>query len=261
MLQHTAGLSLSLQNVDTDLIRASDQAKIVIRTLEDKRNNQENWDSLFSKATEISNSVDVAPSIPRQAKYQRHRNNVPHESVEEYWKRSTLLPFLDHLISELRTRLITPSPLFKVQALLPQNVSESSNLEEDIFESYLEDLPDKLMINSELQRWKFHWMHISEDERPANAVAAINSVTFAHYPNIMTALKIFATLPVTSSTVERSFSAMRRLKTFLRNKMSNDRMSALALMHIYREDEIDYDACLRKFSAGGLRRIVVAFDS
>jgi len=54
-------------------------------------------------------------------------------------------------------------------------------------------------------------------------------------PELSKALKIFAILPVSSCEAERSFSSLRRLKTYLRNTMGQERLSSLALMHIERK--------------------------
>jgi len=50
---------------------------------------------------------------------------------------------------------------------------------------------------------------------------------------------MLASLPVTTVTAERSFSILRRLKTYLRNNIGQDRLTGLALMNIYRNDDID----------------------
>ena len=50
---------------------------------------------------------------------------------------------------------------------------------------------------------------------------------------------IMLTMPVTSTTAERSFSVLRRLKTYVRTTMNNDRLSSLALMHIHRDFSVD----------------------
>ena len=44
-------------------------------------------------------------------------------------------------------------------------------------------------------------------------------------------------MPVASATAERSFSVLRRLKTYVRSNMKNDRLSSLGLMHINRDFE------------------------
>ena len=50
-----------------------------------------------------------------------------------------------------------------------------------------------------------------------------------------TLLKIFATIPVTTATAERSFSTLRRLKSYLRATMLEERLTGLALASIHRD--------------------------
>ena len=55
------------------------------------------------------------------------------------------------------------------------------------------------------------------------------------------ALKIYFTLPVTSSTAERSFSSLRRLKTFIRSTMTQSRLNNLLLLYIHPAETNDLD--------------------
>ncbi|KAL4131519.1 hypothetical protein QTP88_008814 [Uroleucon formosanum] len=54
-------------------------------------------------------------------------------------------------------------------------------------------------------------------------------------------LKIILTVPVSFCTAERSFSALRRLKTFLRSTMTQNRLNDIALLHVYRNEDIDIE--------------------
>ena len=54
-------------------------------------------------------------------------------------------------------------------------------------------------------------------------------------PELAKAMKILAVIPATSCSAERSFSSLKRLKTYLRNSMGQERLSNLALLHIERE--------------------------
>ena len=45
---------------------------------------------------------------------------------------------------------------------------------------------------------------------------------------------IFASIPASSATAERSFSTLRRLKTYLRSTMGQNRVSSLAILNIER---------------------------
>lgn len=48
-------------------------------------------------------------------------------------------------------------------------------------------------------------------------------------------LDIIITTPMTSSEAERSFSCLKRIKTFLRSTMKEDRLSALAMLSMEKE--------------------------
>ena len=55
------------------------------------------------------------------------------------------------------------------------------------------------------------------------------------FPATMTLLKMAITLGVSSATGERSFSCVKRIKTFLRSTMTTKRLSALALLSVEKE--------------------------
>jgi hypothetical protein len=61
-------------------------------------------------------------------------------------------------------------------------------------------------------------------------------------------LQIYATLPVTTATGERSFSTLKLLKTYLRSTMNENRLDGLALMYIHPMINIDIEQAIDKFS-------------
>ena len=54
-------------------------------------------------------------------------------------------------------------------------------------------------------------------------------------PVLYKVASILATIPATSYSAERSFSAVRRIKTFLRSTTGQDRLSSIAVMNIERK--------------------------
>lgn len=54
------------------------------------------------------------------------------------------------------------------------------------------------------------------------------------FPTIYSLLQIFATLPVSAVSAERTYSTLRRLKTWLRARMSEQRLIGLCLLHAHR---------------------------
>ena len=79
------------------------------------------------------------------------------------------------------------------------------------------------------------------------------------YPNVVTIITILLTMPVSTATPEHSFSTMRRVKTYLRSTMKTERLSALALMHAYRDMPIDVEALIREFCTKKNGRLAFEF--
>ena len=55
------------------------------------------------------------------------------------------------------------------------------------------------------------------------------------FSEVVILLKIILITPATNGISERSFSAMRRFKTYLRSTMEQKRLNAVMLLHIHRE--------------------------
>ena len=62
-------------------------------------------------------------------------------------------------------------------------------------------------------------------------------------------IKLFYTIPVTTSTAERTFSALRRLKTYLRTTMSQARLNHTMSLYVHKDrtDKIDLDEIANSF--------------
>ena len=84
-------------------------------------------------------------------------------------------------------------------------------------------------------------------ERPATLADTLDYINGTLYRNVNTILTILLTTSVSTATPEHSFSAMRRVKTYLRATMKTERLSAFALMHAYNDITIDGKAVAREF--------------
>ena len=61
------------------------------------------------------------------------------------------------------------------------------------------------------------------------------SKVYECFPTILCCYQIALTLGVSTATAERSFSSLRRIKTYLRFTMTDDPLSNMALLYIERE--------------------------
>ena len=55
------------------------------------------------------------------------------------------------------------------------------------------------------------------------------------YSEVVTLLKLILVNPATNATSERTFSAMRRIKTYLRSTMGQARLNGLMLLHVHKD--------------------------
>jgi hypothetical protein len=86
------------------------------------------------------------------------------------------------------------------------------------------------------------------DNRPTNAIDAYVQCNGTFFPNIKILLQIYATLPVTVATGERSFSTLKLTKSYLRNTMSENRLNGLAMMYIHSTIDIDVEQVIDEFA-------------
>ncbi|ESN97525.1 hypothetical protein HELRODRAFT_85277, partial [Helobdella robusta] len=66
---------------------------------------------------------------------------------------------------------------------------------------------------------------------------------------------ILCTMPVSVATAERSFSTLRRLKTWMRSKMNEERLTGLVLMNIHRDIELDIEDIITRFGRKKCRKM------
>jgi len=73
---------------------------------------------------------------------------------------------------------------------------------------------------------------------------------------VLDSLTILVTLPVTTAGVERSFSTLRRVKTWLRSRMSECRVTDLALLNVHRDIPVNAESVIEKFVKSKKKRFL-----
>ena len=69
-------------------------------------------------------------------------------------------------------------------------------------------------------------------------------------------LQLILVMPATNSTSERSFSALRRVKSYLRATMTQERLNYLMLTHVHKErtDALDLKCVINEFIGDSTHR-------
>lgn len=191
---------------------------------------------------------------PRTANKQTMRCNVDAASSEDYYRVSVYIPFLDAFLNNLDQRFSKHKAILTgFQALLPADantLSEETLIEfQSLVLFYKNDLSgtvDELKI--ELKFWYRAIARLKKDDWPRDALSALRQCDENMLPNIKKLLYILTVLPVSTAENERTFSTLRRLKSYLRNSTSETRLNGLTLLHLYRKMTPSVDSILDKMA-------------
>ncbi|XP_025192154.1 52 kDa repressor of the inhibitor of the protein kinase-like [Melanaphis sacchari] len=248
---YTLPLCYNLQTVNSDLTAACDHVQNIIDALSNLRENSDsNFKLIYDKCNQILIDVGSEVTIPRCVKKQTNRDNTPSQSPEEYYRRTIFNSFLDHTIVHLSDRFIKHKQIITdLEKLIPSRINVNSlDLSKDTIIFYESLLPDSTVFNEEFSTWKLKWLKDNIEKKPSNAVESLLECDERFFPNIRKLLEILATLPVSTATAERTFSTLRRLKTYLRNTTGEDRLTGLALLSIQKEINVDPNEVVRRFA-------------
>jgi hAT family C-terminal dimerisation region len=188
---------------------------------------------------------------------QTYRSNAPAQSPKDYYRINLFIPVLDHFITSLTDRFSTHQWMaYRVSVLIPSMIENKSFVDlKDCISLYEDHLPSTSTIKEEFELYKRKWLNEASDNRPNNAIDAYVQCNGIFFPNIKILLQIYATLPVTTATGERSFSTLKLTKSYLRNTMSENRLNGLAMMYIHSMIEIDVEQVIDEFSRRKNRKL------
>ena len=256
VMAQTSVLSQLLQKVDIDLRTAVECVEDLQSLMESWRdvNTNSTYDGIYQKAVDI-----VAPAemcMPRIAKHQTMRNNTPAGTPKLYYLQNLYYPFLDNIISQLEQRFSDHAKtVTQLSSLLPANIAtvDFRDIEPAVI-LYLPLLQMPLMtVKAEFLLWQSLCQKHSEIVIWKRAYELCQKDVFAAIKKL---LSVLATLPVSSATTERSFSALRLIKSDLRTTMTQSRLNGLCLMYKHNDISVNTDVIVQKF-AGTSRKLLL----
>ena len=96
MLAFTKGLSVKLQGRYVDVAYAYRHVEDVKDILKQTRSMVDSFHNLvYKEALKLASSVGVKEKVPRFASIQDHRQNIPSDSAQEYYKTLVYIDYLD----------------------------------------------------------------------------------------------------------------------------------------------------------------------
>ena len=169
----------------------------------------------YSDIVELACKVGIGECKSRTSKLQRNHNNIPSESISDYFKKVVTIPLLDHLTVEIERSIDHASItvysglvviLSKMVSLAYNNVNwrEKFSFFADLFK---DDFPCPKALEAELDLWKLYWLE-SKDCLQDNISRTLKRILFHGFNNNKVSLTILGTSPVTTYTCELSFPAI-----------------------------------------------------
>ncbi|XP_033108546.1 52 kDa repressor of the inhibitor of the protein kinase-like [Anneissia japonica] len=269
VLNNIDNLSKNLQKKNTSLREAMLHVQDIIATLENDRKLSEiRFTTLMKWINDTVACLKLEITPPRVCSRSCYRSNPDVSSGFDYFRVAVYIPFIDTILAQLKFRFNDKSKIAGIfDILLPSSChkyGESVDEFQTLWKTYSETLTannvrcaDVMKAVAEYRQWVCKWKREFDDKSPTDHIATVKHCDCSLYPTIQALLQIASILPVSTATVERSFSTLRRLKTYLRNRTSQERLNGLALMNIYNTVAIDTDRIIDRFSKTQSRRLVL----
>ena len=111
------------------------------------------------------------------------------------------------------------------------------------------------LLRTQLATFGVHFKQMNEDISGLNIFdvkqyfQSLSPAQSSLLAQVKRLLQLILVMPATNATSERSFSALRRVKTYLRATMGQERLNYLMLLHVHKDrtDALDLKATLNEF--------------
>uniref|UniRef100_A0A3Q1DI04 TTF-type domain-containing protein n=1 Tax=Amphiprion ocellaris TaxID=80972 RepID=A0A3Q1DI04_AMPOC len=259
-------VSKVLQSPKVSVETVKRETRAVTDFLEEYRN--EGLESAQTDARETAEKLEMEMSWPevRQKRTPMHFEYEGKEQTQstavDLFKREFFLPLIDTALVTLKDRFSHMETFYTLYGFLfstdaMRNTEKEGRLAEccDRVEQEMDDVDAedlKLEVKGAARSFP---AHISSPSEMLDYIYKESGLDI--YPNLSIALRLLLTLPVTVASGERSFSKLKMIKTYLRSTMSQDRLSALAVLSIEQEvrKSVDMDLLISRFAEAKARKV------
>ena len=248
ILRHCDNLSATLQSPQLSASEAQDITKLTVSTLEFIRRDAQ-FDMFWEKVLRMRASVDVQePALPRQRKAPRRYEigtgepSFPDSPKDLY--RKHYYEALDLVIQAIKSRFDQPgySIYCNLQDVLIKAArgQEYVNELDTICDFYQDDL-NKPHLQTQLLQLTAHFSSLGSKQKEVafgdilEYLRSLSRSQLTIFSDVILVLELILVLPATNASSERSFSALRRIKTYLRSTMGQQRLNNLMSLHVHKD--------------------------
>lgn len=233
ILQRVNKTSETLQKDELDLLGATKELQTLSMFLSEKRSS---FDDFEDQALQLANvSKPSYEQIRRRTVFADESRDSRYEQMDprDKFRSGVFLPIIDSLVTELNKRrdcyeaLNTRFQIFR--NLHEKEPQDLTNQAKKLAQSYPKDIDEESFVQ-ECQHFKMY-MKTEKITKTREIYSYIKENSLeSTFPNLEVAMRIYLTLPVTNCTAERSFSALKRIKSEIRSTMDNKKLNSLMLL-------------------------------
>ncbi|VEN39225.1 unnamed protein product [Callosobruchus maculatus] len=256
-------LNTVLQKIDLNLTESHAHVKRTMQSLQDCRNND--FPKFWLDVTTEANKIDLQlPSLPRIRKapkrYDSHSSPHVFANPEELY-RKLFFELLDLSVTSLDSRF--QSSTIRLLNDFENFVVKTTQCPEKVISFYKTENfdADRLTLHRDMV-YDLMKNNASKYGIPNSLADVVNYLkenldVVNLVPELTKLIRILLTIPVSTCTCERSFSAMRRLKSYLRSTLKAERLNHFSILHIHRDliSEIDIEVLMDEFIGRAQGRI------
>ena len=228
------------------MIQAVDAVKsqlLLLRT-------EEAFAELFSAVAVLSEHHQLDPVVlPRQRRPpSRYTGNAPahrSETPEDHY-RAAFFMAIDTAVRQLSDRFDHSKPALQTYLAL-EKMLMSGNVDAKLCQQY----PELTKTSLDVQLPMFHSTYNFETLAEAQVLFQNMTVEVRRlFPGVEKLIRLLLICPVSSCAAERSFSALRRLKNWMRSTMTQERLNAVCVCHVNKDilDGLDLTELAVQFS-------------
>ena len=208
--------------------------------------------TVFENISEVHSSLGITLTQPRTVNRQIHRPNIPANNPKDYYRISTYIPIIEHIIEDTEFRFNEDFfSTFQLKNLETLHYVKSNDDEINNLCSFLRPFVDPDMLFQRLKAETDLWMISNKEISPDSTIEFLFDKCDKNkefFPLLYKLFLLLLSLPASVASCERSFSALKRLKAWTRSNMAQERLSGLALMHINRDIVIDTEKVIDRFA-------------
>ena len=225
----------------------------------DIKNLREKWDDILKEARYVSNNLSVSDSFEINSRLRSSYSSQ--EEAEDNFRVNVFYNIIDYVIDGLSHRFSAAKNICELFDFLWQfkqlNENELSQKTINFQLKYSKHVSNDIENEMLLLKRIFDVNFKIDKVAPKNIFEQILKLRLSNvFPNVLIALRIFLSLPATVASNERSFSVLKRIKSFFRSTMSQERLNGLAMLNINSDKAklLDYSSVINEFAQKKARK-------